>query len=94
MNYRSPKLLAAVRRLPCVECGAANSQAAHANLIELGKGKGIKAHDSAIMALCSACHAELDNGNSMSRDELRAFQYRAIVRTHMALWAMGLVEVA
>lgn len=96
MAYRNPKLLAAVRQLPCVNCGAVGTQAAHSNLVELGKGIGIKSSDAAIMSLCvqNECHFKLDNGNKMSKAERRAFTYEMIAKTLMKLIETGLIKVA
>lgn len=64
MNYRSKGLLEAVRNSPCQHCGAQDGTvvAAHSNQLRDGKGKGIKAHDYRIAALCSICHHQLDQG--------------------------------
>ena len=43
--------------------------AAHSNQLRDGKGRGIKAHDFRIAALCYRCHAELDQGSKMSKQE-------------------------
>jgi hypothetical protein len=43
--------------------------AAHSNQIRDGKGKGIKAHDYRIAALCFKCHFDLDQGSKMSKEE-------------------------
>jgi len=43
--------------------------AAHSNQMRDGKGRGLKAHDYRIAALCFTCHAELDQGRDMSREE-------------------------
>jgi len=43
--------------------------AAHSNQMRDGKGRGLKAHDYRIAALCFTCHAELDQGQAMSREE-------------------------
>lgn len=60
-QMRDSKRLAAIRQLPCVECGrAAPSQAAHSNFGEHGKGRGIKADDKYTIPLCHVCHAALD----------------------------------
>ena len=45
--------------------------AAHSNWLRDGKGKGIKAHDYRVAALCFRCHSELDQGSKMSKDERR-----------------------
>ena len=73
MNYRNKKLLEAVRCSPCQVCGARDGTvvAAHSNQLKDGKGKGIKAHDYRIAALCFRCHAMLDQGSSLSKDQRR-----------------------
>ena len=69
--YRSDKLLKAVRECPCQSCGAMDDTivAAHSNQMRDGKGRGLKADDYRIAALCYKCHAELDQGKNMSREE-------------------------
>ena len=69
--YRNKKLLEAVREAPCMHCGARDGTvvAAHSNQLRDGKGRGIKAHDYRIAALCFRCHTELDQGHQMSREE-------------------------
>lgn len=96
MTYRNRQLTQLARHLPCVNCGADDGTIvwAHSNLPEHGKGMGIKAHDAAGMALCSRCHAELDNGKGMTREERRAVTMKCISKTYMALFERGLVKVA
>lgn len=69
--YRNQKLLEAVRELPCMHCGAQDGTvvAAHSNQLRDGKGRGIKAHDFRIAALCFKCHYELDQGSKLSKQE-------------------------
>ena len=69
--YRNQKLLEAVRSSPCQHCGASDGTvvAAHSNQLIDGKGRGLKAHDYRIAALCFRCHAELDQGAKMSKQE-------------------------
>lgn len=77
--YRSSKWLQAVREIDCcVLCGRYGVQAAHRNE---GKGMGLKVDDCLTAALCPECHARIDNGRDMSRDERRAEMDRAIVLT-------------
>lgn len=101
MIYRNPDLLAAVRRLGCVRCQAeGRTQAAHSNQLRFGKGRGLKASDAAIMALCgpgygeSGCHAELDQGAHMTKAERYAFEYEHIALTLIALIEMGYLVVS
>ena len=69
--YRNKKLLEVVRQSPCQHCGRQDGTvvAAHSNLLRDGKGRGIKASDYRIAALCFTCHSDLDQGNKMSREE-------------------------
>ena len=69
--YRNKKLLEVVRQSPCQNCGAQDGTivAAHSNQLRDGKGRGIKADDFRIAALCFRCHSELDQGTKMSRAE-------------------------
>ena len=43
--------------------------AAHSNQQRDGKGMGIKAHDYRIAALCYTCHADIDQGKTLSKQE-------------------------
>jgi len=69
--YRNKKLLEAVRDAPCMNCGAQDGTvvAAHSNQLRDGKGRGIKAHDYRIAALCYRCHSDLDQGARMTKEE-------------------------
>ena len=69
--YRNKKLLEIVRKSPCQHCGTQDGTivAAHSNQLRDGKGRGIKAHDYRIAALCYGCHMELDQGTKMSKQE-------------------------
>lgn len=69
--YRNRKLLDLLRESPCQACGKSDGTivAAHSNQLRDGKGRGLKAHDYRTASLCFTCHAELDQGKSMSRQE-------------------------
>ena len=69
--YRNRKLLDIARELPCQHCGVSDGTvvAAHSNQLRDGKGRGLKAHDYRIASLCFTCHAELDQGSKMSKQE-------------------------
>lgn len=75
------------------------TQAAHSNQLRFGKGRGIKGSDAAIMALCASnfgeigCHAELDQGGSMTKQERHAFEYEHIALTLIALIEQGFLVV-
>jgi hypothetical protein len=94
MAYRNPKLLAVVRLLPCVNCGAVGTQAAHSDLLEHGKGIGLKGSDAAIQALCPLCHYSEGNGNRLNRAERRAMTFECISKTLIRLIEAGLIEVS
>ena len=92
-NFRSEKLKKHVREMNCVSCGAwAPSHAAHPNMIELGKGTGVKASDI-VFPLCHVCHHELDNGKTMSKAERRAFTWEMIAKTFIKLLLMGKLKI-
>jgi hypothetical protein len=69
--YRNKALLELVRQSPCQACGNQDGTvvAAHSNQLRDGKGRGLKAHDYRIAALCYRCHMELDQGTKMSKAE-------------------------
>jgi ferredoxin len=69
--YRNRKLLDILRESPCQECGRKDGTivAAHSNQLRDGKGRGIKAHDYRVAALCYSCHMEIDQGKSLSKAE-------------------------
>lgn len=90
--YRSAKWLDAVREIGfCVRCGAFGVQAAHRNE---GKGMGQKTSDCLTAALCPVCHAEIDHGRTMTKDERRAELNDAIVKTLEILVSRGKVVLA
>jgi hypothetical protein len=51
------------------DCQDGTVVAAHSNQLRDGKGKGIKAHDYRIAALCFHCHYDLDQGNVLTKSE-------------------------
>ena len=44
-------------------------QAAHSNMAQHGKGRGIKASDEYTAALCMSCHYEIDQGKTLSKEQ-------------------------
>jgi predicted Fe-S protein YdhL (DUF1289 family) len=78
---RSQKLLKLVAGLACQNCGIDNGvQAAHTNWGG-GKGRGIKADDNLVAALCLKCHYEIDQGAHLSKDERQELWQKAHQRT-------------
>ena len=55
-------------------------QAAHTNWGG-GKGRGIKADDNLVAALCQPCHFEIDQGAKMSREERQEAWTAAHIKT-------------
>ena len=95
MNYRNQYLLEAVRESACQTCGAQDGTvvAAHSNQLRDGKGKGIKAHDYRIAALCHACHFKLDQGMALTKEERREMWEEAHRRTVGWLFENGHLTV-
>ena len=81
-NYvRSPKLLKLVAGLDCQHCGSGQMvQAAHTNWGG-GKGRGIKADDNLVAALCLRCHYDIDQGKDLSKEERQAMWQAAHRKT-------------
>ena len=63
-------------------------QAAHTNWGG-GKGRGIKADDNLVAALCISCHFEVDQGKSLSKHARQQIWERAHQRTVDALTKTG-----
>lgn len=95
MTYRNRKLLDLARGQACVWCGSEDGTivAAHSNLMEHGKGKGLKAHDGMHAWLCYRCHTEYDQGAKMNREEKRDFILAAICKTYQRMWEQELIKV-
>lgn len=88
LAYEFPCLL----RFQCCEGGA--GEPAHSNQPRHGKGGAIKAHDNFHVPACRACHRELDQGKTMTRDEKRDAWERAYWEYQVLLWQGGHVRVA
>lgn len=86
------RLYAAVATLPCQRCGRHGVQVAHSNQQRDGKGRGIKAFPWRIAALCPECHAEIDSGVAMTKQERREAWDEAHRATVGELFARGLIR--
>ncbi|MFZ6813565.1 nuclease domain-containing protein [Undibacterium sp. Rencai35W] len=68
----------------------------HSNLLEDGKGAGLKAPDTAAAFGCSACHDMLDGRckrpDDFSYELMIALFKDAVVHTHRILRRMGILE--
>ena len=79
---RSKAHLKNVASLACQNCGIeGQTQAAHSNWAEHGKGRSIKASDEFVAALCQICHIELDQGSKLSKEQRRQLWDEAYERT-------------
>ena len=93
--YRNKKLLEILRQSPCQECGREDGSvvAAHANLLRLGKGRGIKCPDFYTAALCFSCHYELDQGKNLSKLQREEMWIEAYLKTIAWLFDNNHLEV-
>jgi hypothetical protein len=86
---RSKKLLKLVASLDCQCCGLGQMvQAAHTNWGG-GKGRGIKADDNLVAALCLHCHFEIDQGANLDKNERQQLWNQAHQKTVDALTSTG-----
>jgi len=92
--YRSVDMREAVRdmactlKLPGVCRGAPASEGAHLNSSWAGKGMGYKS-DDVVAAACHWCHAEIDNGKTLSREDREYYLMRGVILTHIAMLKEG-----
>ena len=95
MVYRNKKLLEILRQSPCQACGREDGTvvAAHSNQLRDGKGRGIKADDFRVAALCYSCHMELDQGKSLSKAERVEVWEEAHRKTIGWLFETGRIEI-
>jgi len=78
---RSKKLLKMVASLDCQACGSGHMvQAAHTNWGG-GKGRGIKADDNQVAALCLKCHYKVDQGVKLTKHERQEMWQKAHQKT-------------
>jgi len=93
--YRNKKLLEILRQSPCQACGREDGTvvAAHSNQLRDGKGRGIKADDFRVAALCYSCHMELDQGKSLSKAERVEVWEEAHRKTIGWLFETGRIEI-
>jgi hypothetical protein len=82
---RDKALLKKVAQLNCQHCGSGEMvQAAHSNWGG-GKGRGIKADDNLVAALCQTCHWEIDQGHTLTKEERQTMWQAAYEKTKEAL---------
>lgn len=82
---RDKALLKRVVQLDCQHCGSGEMvQAAHSNWGG-GKGRGIKADDNLVAALCLKCHWEVDQGAKLSKQQRQQMWQNAHEKTIKAI---------
>lgn len=64
----------------CMGDDSSTTVLAHQNSLSAGKGMGLKAHDWRAVYACAPCHAELDQGRRLSKDEKKAAFEAAFLR--------------
>jgi hypothetical protein len=76
---RDLRFRAMCQAMECQLCGSHSGVTwAHSNQAIHGKGRGIKASDQFVAALCHSCHHEIDQGHCWSRE----FKVSAWNRAH------------
>ena len=74
MNWRSQAFLRLAKGQPCylrlVRCSGTDTVVpAHSNMLRHGRGFGFKSHDLYSVPACHNCHAELDSGVKLSKED-------------------------
>lgn len=94
--FRSRAHRQTVASLPCVRCRRhRRSQAAHLNLLALGKGRGLKVSDALVIPLCApdigdaGCHYLLDQSGRIPCAESAALQIKWLRQTRITLQRRG-----
>lgn len=94
--YRSEQHRRNVAALPCANCGREkNSQAAHMNGVEFGKGLGLKVSDALMFPLCAdnawgrGCHSKLDQGGIYDKGTAVGLQIAWLHQTRDELKRLG-----
>lgn len=94
--FRSRAHRQTVASLPCVRCRRnRRSQAAHLNLLGLGKGRGLKVSDAFVIPLCApdigeaGCHHLLDQSGRIPCAESAALQVEWLQQTRATLQQLG-----
>jgi hypothetical protein len=78
-----------------MHCGAQDGTvvAAHSNQLRDGKGRGLKASDYRIAALCHICHFQVDQGLLWDREQKREVWDEAHRKTIGWLFDSDLIAV-
>jgi hypothetical protein len=94
--YRDRALLDAAYEFPCQlqlpGCEGTAGEPAHSNQAKHGKGGAQKAHDCFHVPACRACHRELDQGRTMTREQKFEAWDAAFWRYLPLLFKAGILE--
>jgi len=102
MNYRNRALLNLAHkvqecqvRIPgvCTGYSVEGCEPAHSNWSEHGRGMGHKSADIHAAA-CHACHAAIDSGSKLSRQDKQSFWKSGFERTMIVYLENGWIKVA
>ena len=88
-QFRSEKFRRLVTTMPCQQCGAEGTQAAHRNE---NKGMALKTSDALCVALCPQCHSWLDQGRDMTKAERREFWNAAYIKQIQTMIETGMLK--
>lgn len=96
-HYRNRELLDLAYKVPCMLrlpcCIGGTGEPAHSNQSRHGKGGSIKAHDCFFASGCRACHVELDQGRTLTREEKFEVWQRGHEATMLFLFQRGYLRV-
>lgn len=103
--FRCPSLLRLANGMRCQNCGREDGTvvAAHSDEQAHGRGKDNPAHDCFHAWLCARCHFWYDHASTgrdptkvydCTREDKHLMFMRAMHRTLLELWRLGLVRVA
>lgn len=98
-THRSRSLLDIAHEAPCclqlgvAGCGAHPSVPCHSDLLEHGRGAGLKSHDALAVPGCPACHEAFTRKNLGRKGYVEKWA-EAIARYLVWLWKNGKVRVS
>lgn len=99
MTHRNRQLLDQAHDAPCFlllgakGCGNHPSVPCHSDMLEHGRGAGLKSHDCLAVPGCPACHAIFTRAHLGHAGYLEAWG-RAMARYLVWLWTNGKVRLA
>ena len=98
MNWRSTAFLRLAKGQPCyLQLGPCADREtvvpAHSNSSRHGRGFSFKSHDLFTVPACASCHAALDHGTRLTREEKREAFQQAWERWMLHLFQTGQVMV-